>query len=116
MESSPRLLERGQSPSYRSLNCSEFGGSSCFGHSRSRHVTERLWNNAELLSARQAEHTKVASVQSENGFNPLSICQMYQRCIGELYPQALILSENRADSGKVCLVQRKKLKRSTLER
>ena len=65
---------------------------------------------------RQTEHTKVSAIQTENRLNPLPICQMYQARIGELYPQAPILTENRANSGKVWLVQRKKLKRPALER
>src|SRR6202035_4159153 len=74
-------------------------------------VPRPLWNDAELLSARQTEHTKVAPVQSEHGLNSLPICQMYQARVGKLYPQALILSENRGDSGKVRFFQRNKLKR-----
>lgn len=41
---------------------------------------------------------------------------MYQGRISELYPQALILSEDRSDSEKIRLIQEKKLKRPALER
>jgi hypothetical protein len=82
----------------------------CAGHAQSH-----LWNDVELLSALPAEDPEVAPVQREDSFNPLPICQMYQGRIGELYPQALILSENHGDSGKVRLVQSKKLKGPALK-
>jgi hypothetical protein len=74
------------------------------------HKENPSWNDAKLLPPRPAEHTKIAPVQSEHGFNPLPIRQMYQGRIGELYPQAPILSENRGDAGQVGLMKRKKLK------
>jgi len=41
---------------------------------------------------------------------------MHQGCISELYPQALILTEDRGDSEKIRLTQGKKLKGPALER
>jgi len=70
----------------------------------------RLGNNAELFAARAAEDSEVAPVQREHGFNPLPIRQMHQGRIGELYPQAPILSENRGDAGQVGLMKRKSSK------
>ena len=64
----------------------------------------------------QTEHAKVAPVQGEHDLNPLTVCQVYQRCIGKLYPQGLILGEGRGNAGEIRLAQRNKLKGAAMER
>ena len=70
----------------------------------------------EFLAMHPAEHTEIALVQSEYGFNPFPVGQVHQGCIGKLDSQPLIFGENRGDSGKVRLVKRNKVKRPAVER
>ena len=74
------------------------------------------WNQAELLSARQTEHTKVAPIEGENCFDPFTIRQVYQGRIGKLYAQIVVPGKNRRNAGEICRVEGNKFKRSSAER
>lgn len=74
------------------------------------------WNQAQLFPVGQTEYAKVTPVQGEHSFNPFTVCQVHQRCIGELYSQPCILGEDRGNAGKIRLAQRNELKGAALER
>ena len=76
----------------------------------------RSWDYPEPSPAGETKDTKVAPVQSENGFDALAVCQMYQRSISELYTQTFVLGENRGNSSQILLIETKELKRESLER
>jgi hypothetical protein len=53
------------------------------------------WNQAQPFPVSQTEYAKVTPVKGEHHVNPFTDCQVYQRCIGKLHPQAFILGEDR---------------------
>src|ERR1035437_3867602 len=74
------------------------------------------WNQAQPFPVGQTEYAKVAPVKGEHHVNPFTVCQVYQRCIGKLYPQAFILGEDRGNPSEIRLAQSDKLKGAAMER
>ena len=74
------------------------------------------WNQAQPFPVGQTEYAKVAPVKGEHHVNPFTVCQVYQRCIGKLYPQAFILGEDRGNPREIRLAQSDKLKGAAVER
>lgn len=74
------------------------------------------WNYPNPFPVRQTEHPKISPVQREDRLDPFAVCQVHQRCIGQLYPQAGVLGQNRGNGRKIRLVQRQKLKGPATER
>jgi hypothetical protein len=74
------------------------------------------WNQTQPFPVGQTEYAKVAPVKGEHHVNPFTVCQVYQRCIGKLYPQAFILGEDRGNPREIRLAQSDKLKGAAMER
>jgi hypothetical protein len=73
-------------------------------------------NHAQLFAVGQTKHSEIPSIQGKYRFDPFTVCQVQQRRIGQLYPQARILGQDRSNSREIRLAKSNKLKGAAMER